>query len=66
MKKEENKIKNSNEKKKSISNKNIIFENNYEDFVEGAEEIEALKRLDKAYAKYEKQNLGIINEIQWL
>ena len=64
MKKEENKIKNSNEKKKSISNKNIIFENNYEDFVEGAEEIEALKRLDKAYAKYEKQNLGIINEIQ--
>ena len=64
LKKEENKIKNSNEKKKSISNKNIIFENNYEDFVEGAEEIEALKRLDKAYAKYEKQNLGIINEIQ--
>ena len=64
MKKEENKIKNSNEKKKSISNKIIIFENNYEDFVEGAEEIEALKRLDKAYAKYEKQNLGIKNEIQ--
>ena len=28
------------------------------------QEIEALKRLDKAYAKYEKQNLGIINEIQ--
>ena len=64
LKNEENKINNSNEKKKSISNKNIIFENNYEDFIEGAEEIEALKRLDKAYAKYEKQNLGIINEIQ--
>ena len=64
LKNEENKIKNSNEEKKSMSNKNIIFENNYEDFVEGPEEIEALKRLDKVYAKYEKQNLGIINEIQ--
>jgi serine/threonine protein kinase len=64
LKNEENKIKNSNEEKKSISNKNIIFENNYEDFVEGPEEIEALKRLDKVYAKYEKQNLGMINEIQ--
>ena len=64
LKNEENKIKNSNEEKKSMSNKNIIFENNYEDFVEGPEEIEALKRLDKVYAKYEKQNLGMINEIQ--
>ena len=59
---EESKSKNSNEEKKSMSKKNIIVENEFEDIVDGAEEIEAIKRLNKAYAKYEKHNLGLISE----
>ena len=62
LKTEESKSKNNYEIKKGLSDKNIIYENNFEDFVDGPEEIEALKRLNKAYAKYEKQNLGIIHE----
>jgi serine/threonine protein kinase len=62
FKTEESKSKNNYEIKKGLSDKNIIYENNFEDFVDGPEEIEALKRLNKAYAKYEKQNLGIIHE----
>ena len=62
FKTEESKSKNNYEIKKGLSDKNIIYENNFEDFVDGPEEIEALKRLNKAYDKYEKQNLGIINE----
>ena len=53
---EESKGKDSNENKKTYSTKNIIVENEFEDIFEGAEEIEAIKRLNKAYAKYEKQN----------
>ena len=59
---EESKGKESNEENKSTSNKNIIIENNYEDLVDGEEEKEAIKRLNKAYAKFEKQHLGIIHE----
>ena len=62
LKTEESKSKNIYEVKSSLSDKNIIYENNLEDFVDGPDEIEALKRLNKAYDKYEKQNLGIINE----
>ena len=62
LKTEESKSKNLYEIKNSLSDKNIIYENNLEDFVDGPDEIEALKRLNKAYDKYEKQNLGIINE----
>ena len=62
LKTEESKSKNNYEIKKGLSDKNIIYENNFEDFVDGPEEIEALKRLNKAYAKYEKKNLGIIHE----
>ena len=50
------------EDKKSISSKNIIEENIFEDLVDGSEELEAIKRLNKAYAKYERKNLGIISE----
>ena len=53
---EECKNKNSIEEKKSVSKKNIIVENEFEDIVDGFEEIEAIKRLNKAYAKYEKHN----------
>ena len=56
LKNEESKGKDSNENKKTYSTKNIIVENEFEDIFEGAEEIEAIKRLNKAYAKYEKQN----------
>ena len=62
FKTEESKSKNNYEIKKGLSDKNIIYENSFEDFVDGPEEIEALKRLNKAYAKYEKKNLGIIHE----
>ena len=62
LKNEESKTKNSNDEEKSISNKNIIFENNLEAFVDGEEEIEALKRLNKAYARFEKKNLEKLNE----
>ena len=55
-KNEKNKI------KKSVSNKNIIIENDLEDIVDGEEEIAALDRLNKAYEKFGKENIGAINE----
>ena len=56
-------INNKNKIKKSVSNKNIIVENDLEDmFEDGDEEIAALDRLNKAYQKFGKENLGIINE----
>ena len=59
---EESKTKNSNDEEKSISNKNNMSEIDFEELVDGAKEIEALKRLNKVYTKYEKKNLGIIDE----
>ena len=44
------------------SNKNIIMENELEDLVENDEELAALDRLNKAYEKFGKENLGVINE----
>ena len=57
---EECKNKNSIDEKNETDNKNIIFENDFEDIVDGAEEIAAIKRLNKVYAQYEKNN-GIAN-----
>ena len=48
--------------KKSMSNKNIIMENDLEDLIENDEELAALDRLNKAYEKFGKENLGVINE----
>ena len=62
FKTEESKVKEYKEDKKSISSKNIIEENIFEDLVDGSEELEAIKRLNKAYAKYERKKLGIIDE----
>ena len=62
FKTEESKVKEYKEDKKSISSKNIIEENIFEDLVDGSEELEAIKRLNKAYAKYERKNSGIIDE----
>ena len=62
FKTEESKVKEYKEDIKSISSKNIIEENIFEDLVDGSEELEAIKRLNKAYAKYERKNLGIIDE----
>ena len=61
LKYEESKGKNS-ENKKTYSTKNVIVENEFEDIIDGDEEIEAIKRLNKAYAKYEKQNMELIHE----
>ena len=41
---------------------NIIIENDLEDIVDGEEEIAALDRLNKAYEKFGKENIGAINE----
>ena len=57
---EECKNKNSIDEKNETDNKNIIFENDFEDIDDGAEEIAAIKRLNKVYAQYEKKN-GIAN-----
>ena len=62
LKFEESKTKYENNDKKSVSNKNIIFENDYEDIINGEEEKAALERLNRAYSKFEKKNLGIIKE----
>ena len=48
--------------KKSVSNKNVIMENELEDIIDNDEELAALDRLNKAYAKFGKENLGAINE----
>ena len=55
-KKLENKI------KKSVSNKNIIFENDLEDIVDDPEEMAALDRLNKAYERFGKENVNVLNE----
>jgi len=52
-KKLENKI------KKSVSNKNIIFENDLEDIVDDPEEMAALDRLNKAYERFGKENVNL-------
>ena len=57
---EEKKVKN--KIKKSVSNKNIIMENELEDLIDNDEELAALDRLNKAYEKFGKENLGAINE----
>ena len=62
LKLEVSKTKYENNDKKSVSNKNIIFENDYEDIINGEEEKAALERLNRAYSKFEKKNLGIIKE----
>ena len=62
LKFEESKTKYENNDKKSASDKNIIFENDYEDIINGEEEKAALERLNRAYSKFEKKNLGIIKE----
>ena len=62
LKFEESKTKYENNDKKSVSNKNIIFENDYEDIINGEEEKAALEKLNRAYYKFEKKNLGIIKE----
>jgi len=49
-------------KKKAVSNKNVILENEFEDIVEGAEELAALDRLNKAYERFGKENLSISKE----
>ena len=53
---------NCNSNKKSVSNKNVILENEFEDIVEGAEELAALDRLNKAYERFGKENLSISKE----
>ena len=56
----DNPNKNNNKKiKKSVSNKNIIIENDLEDILDSAEDMAALDRLNKAYEKFGKENLGI-------
>ena len=55
-KNEDNKI------KKSVSNKNIIIENDLEDIIDDPEEIAALDRLNKAYERFGKENMNVINE----
>ena len=54
--------KNNKKIKKSISNKNIIFENDLEDIIDNVDDMAAIERLNKAYAKFGKENLGVINE----
>ena len=51
----------SSESKKSQSNKNIIFENDLEDFVEDEEQKAAIDRLNKAYEKFGKENINDMN-----
>jgi serine/threonine protein kinase len=51
-----------NKVKKSVSNKNIIIENDLEDIIDDPEEIAALDRLNKAYERFGKENMNIINE----
>jgi serine/threonine protein kinase len=53
---------NCNSNKKSGNNKNVILENEFEDIVEGAEELAALDRLNKAYERFGKENLSISKE----
>ena len=53
---------NCNSNKKKPINKNVILENEFEDIVEGAEELAALDRLNKAYERFEKENLSILKE----
>ena len=51
----------SNCSKKSQSNKNIIVENELEDFFEDEEQKAALDRLNRAYEKFGKENINNMN-----
>jgi len=51
----------SSESKKSQSNKNIIVENELEDFFEDDEHKAALERLNRAYEKFGKENINNMN-----
>ena len=52
----------SNSSKKSVSDKNIIVENDFEDLLDGEEQKAALDRLNKAFERFGKENLNTINE----
>ena len=51
----------STESKKSQSNKNIIFENEFEESVEDEEQKAMIERLNRAYEKYGKENVNNMN-----
>ena len=53
----------SNSSKKEKSSKNIIVENDFEDILDGEEQKAALDRLNKAFARFGKENLNTINEL---
>ncbi len=55
----------SNSSKKSVSNKNVnvIIENDFEDIIEDDEQKAALERLNRAYERFGKENLNLLNEI---
>ena len=55
----------SNSSKKSVSNKNVnvIIENDFEDIIEDDEQKAALERLNRAYERFGKENLNLMNEI---
>jgi hypothetical protein len=55
----------SNSSKKSVSNKNVneIVENDFEDIIEDDEQKAALERLNRAYERFGKENLNLLNEI---
>ena len=55
-------IEKSNSSKKSANNKNVIIENDFEDIIEDDEQKAALDRLNKAYARFGKENLNTMNE----
>ena len=52
----------SNSSKKEKINRNIIIENDFEDIIEGDEQKAALDRLNKAFAKFGKENINTMNE----
>lgn len=54
----------SNSSKKSVSNKNanVIIENDFEDIIEDDEQKAALERLNRAYERFGKENLNLLNE----
>ena len=51
----------STESKKSQSNKNIIFENEFEESIEDEEQKAMIERLNRAYEKYGKENVNNMN-----
>jgi len=48
--------------KKSSKNKNVILEKDFEDILDGDEKKEAIDRLNKAYERFGKENLNILNQ----